>query len=177
MLYFDPKVDYGPRLNVVIWLMCSLSALFLFTRLYLKNFQNRGLWWDDYALLAAWASQTGQAGLVTYTISLGVGKANIPKENGKLLGLPVNVLSTLLILANLLGKLSFALTLLRMPARWMRIIVCFIIITLTMTLGTSSTLVWLECLEFKRKTNCVPIPTSISYNIFSCGKSCLADSG
>ncbi|KAK5651450.1 hypothetical protein OQA88_12457 [Cercophora sp. LCS_1] len=175
MLEFNPRLDYGSRLNAIIWLMISVAAIFLFTRLYLKNCQNRGLWWDDYALLAAWVFQATQAGLVSYIITLGYGKSVIPLENGRLFGLPVNMLSTFLILANFLGKLSFALTLLRMPAVWLRITVWYIIITLAATLGLSGALVWIECFDFKRKTNCVPVDISVSYNIFSCVYSAIMD--
>jgi hypothetical protein len=55
-------VDYGPQLNVLTWLLISISGLFLFTRLYLKNCQHRGLWWDDWILLASWVALATSAG-------------------------------------------------------------------------------------------------------------------
>jgi hypothetical protein len=172
MLFADKKIDYGPRLNALMWLMVSVAALFLFTRLYLKKCQMRGLWWDDYILLAAWICQTVQSGLVSFLISLGYGKPVIPKENaGPLFSLCVNFLSSFLILANLLGKMSFGLTLLRIPAVWIRLAVWYIIITLTATLGMSTVLVWIECLGVKRAANCINVDISLSYNIFSCSKS------
>lgn len=169
MLEFNPKLDYGSRLNAILWLMISVAALFLFTRLYLKNCQNRGLWWDDYALLAAWIFQAAQGGLVSYIVSLGYGKPVVPPENARLLGLPAAILSMFLIFANFLGKLSFALTLLRLPAVWMRVSAWFIIVTLAATLGVSSALIVVGCSGFKRETNCVPVDISIRYNMFSCG--------
>ncbi|KAK0724078.1 hypothetical protein B0H67DRAFT_567205 [Lasiosphaeris hirsuta] len=175
MLFLDPKIDYGPRLNTVVWLLVSVSAIFLFTRLYLKNCQNRGLWWDDWTLLAAWVCQAGQAGLVSYIITLGYGRVEIPVENLPLLGFPVNVLSTLLITANFLGKASFALTLLRIPAVWMRLVLAYILLTLAATLGLSCALVWIECFEFKRKSNCVAVDVSFKYNMFSCVYSAVMD--
>jgi len=170
MLFVDKKIDYGPRLNAILWLLVSIAALFLFTRLYLKKCQNRGLWWDDYALLGAWVCQTAQAGLVSYLITLGYGNAVIPAGNGPLFSLPVNLLSTFLITANLLGKVSFGLMLLRIPAVWMRLAVWYIIITLTATLGMSTVLVWIECLGVKRSPNCISVNVSLTYNMFSCGK-------
>ncbi|KAK3345825.1 hypothetical protein B0T25DRAFT_264654 [Lasiosphaeria hispida] len=175
MLFLDPKIDYGPRINAIVWLLVSVSAIFLFTRLYLKNCQNRGLWWDDWTLLAAWVCQTAQAGLVSYIIMLGYGKVVIPVENAPLLGLPVNLLSTLLITANFLGKASFALTLLRIPAVWMRVIVWYILLTLAATLGLSCALVWIECFEFKRQSSCVTVDVSVKYNMFSCVYSAVMD--
>ncbi|KAK4443002.1 hypothetical protein QBC34DRAFT_311816 [Podospora aff. communis PSN243] len=169
MLFADRKIDYGPRLNALLWLMVSVSALFLFTRLYLKKCQMRGLWWDDYILLGAWVCQTVQVGLVSYLISLGYGKPVIPKENtGPVFSLVVNLLSSFLITSNLLGKISFGLTLLRIPALWIRLAVWYIIITLTATLGMSTVLVWIECLGVKRAANCIDVRVSLSYNMFSC---------
>jgi hypothetical protein len=171
MLFADRKVDYGPRLNALLWLMVSVSALFLFTRLYLKKCQMRGLWWDDYILLGAWICQTVQAGLVSFLISLGYGKPVIPKENtGPMFSLVVNLLSSFLITSNFLGKMSFGLTLLRIPAVWIRLAVWYIIITLAATLGMSTVLVWIECLGVKRAANCINVDISLSYNMFSCSK-------
>jgi hypothetical protein len=166
----NSNADYGPQLNAVIWLLVSVSGLFLFTRLYLKKCQNRGLWWDDWILLASWIALTIQASLIAYAISLGYGKKFIPFANLPFFGLPVNILSSLLIIANLWGKTSFAVTLLRIPVRRMRICVWCLLISLTVTLTASVICVWVECSPFKLRRNCVPVEESIQYNVFSCGK-------
>ncbi len=163
--------DYGPQLNVLTWLLISVSGLFLFTRLYLKNCQNRGLWWDDWILLASWIALTAAGGIIAFLIGVGYGKRRIPFANFQFFGLPVNILSTLMIISNLWGKTSFGVTLLRIPVRRMRICVWTILITLTLTLTTSVLFVWLECGFFKLPSNgCVPVDVSLMYNIFSCGK-------
>ncbi|KXX73951.1 hypothetical protein MMYC01_208728 [Madurella mycetomatis] len=169
------KADYGPQLNAVIWLLISVSAVFLFTRLYLKNCQNRGLWWDDWILLASWLALTAQAGLIAHVVGLGYGKQFIPLQNLPFFGLPVNILSTLLIIANLWGKTSFAVTLLRLPVRWIRICVWCILVSMTVTLTASVILVWVECSPFKLPRKCVPVEVSIKYNVFSCAYSALMD--
>ncbi|KAK0610724.1 hypothetical protein B0T17DRAFT_457011, partial [Bombardia bombarda] len=174
-MVLDPKVNYGPQLNMVVWMLVSVSALFLFTRLYLKNCQNRGLWWDDYVLLASWMALAGQAGLVSYVISLGYGRQVIPLENIARFPVPINVLSSLLIMANLSGKTSFAITLLRIPAVWMRAIVWCIIVSMGVSLSTSAVLVWAECLPWGKEEGCVPLSISINYNVFSCAYSAAMD--
>ncbi|KAK0736589.1 hypothetical protein B0T21DRAFT_182195 [Apiosordaria backusii] len=167
-LRLDPKIDYGPQLNATVWLLVSISAVFLFTRLYLKNCQNRGLWWDDYFLLGSWILLAAQAGLIAHVVSLGYGRQVIPIENFPFFPVPVNILSTVLIIANLWGKTSFALTLLRIPERWMRVCVWCILISLTGTLVVSAVMVWISCLDIGLRGRCVPVDVSIRYNIFSC---------
>ncbi|KAK0750323.1 hypothetical protein B0T18DRAFT_428285 [Schizothecium vesticola] len=175
MFEINPKVDYGPQLNIIVWLLISISALFLFTRLYLKACQNRGLWWDDYFLLAAWLTQAAHAGVVTFLVDKGYGRTKIPRQNLRFFGVSVPVLSTLLIAANLLGKLSFALTLLRLPARWLRLVAVYIIVTLTLTLGFSCATVFVECSAARRKDNCIPLEIAVRYNMFSCVYSATMD--
>lgn len=50
----------GRRLNIVIWVLASLSTIFLSLRLYVKVFRVRKLWWDDYFLVASFVSLTGR---------------------------------------------------------------------------------------------------------------------
>lgn len=169
-LKFDPRVDFGPQLNLTIWMLVSVSALFLFTRLYLKNCQNRGLWWDDYALLASWLFLSAEAGVVSYVISLGYGKQIIPLENALKFPFPTSLLSSLMVAANLLGKISFAMTLLRIPATWMRISLAFIVVTLVVTLSGSAFLIWTECFPPVKVQQCVPTEIAAPYNLFSCGE-------
>ncbi len=49
-----PHDDQGPQLNFTIWLLAILSFGFLALRIYCKFIRRRGLWWDDYVLVAAW---------------------------------------------------------------------------------------------------------------------------
>ncbi|KAK4459467.1 hypothetical protein QBC42DRAFT_231687 [Cladorrhinum samala] len=175
----DPSTDYGPQLNTAVWILVSLSSVFLFTRLYLKQCQNRGLWWDDHFLLASWLLLVAQAALVAHVISLGYGRQVIPPRNFGRFPAPINALSTLLIVSNLFGKLSFALTLLRIPARWLRAAVWWIVVSLTATLTLSTVLVWVTCegrnLRPDGSIKCVSAEMTLTYNIFSCVYSAVMD--
>jgi hypothetical protein len=53
---FDPRDQGGTRLNIIIWLLCSLAAIFMFLRMYCKYITHRRLWWDDYVLIGSWVS-------------------------------------------------------------------------------------------------------------------------
>ncbi|KAM7198933.1 hypothetical protein V8F20_006000 [Naviculisporaceae sp. PSN 640] len=174
-LKLDPRVDFGPQLNLTVWMLVSVSALFLFTRLYLKNCQNRGLWWDDYALLASWMFLSGEAGLLSYVIGLGYGKQVIPMQNLDKFGLVVTCMSTTMVVANMLGKVSFAMTLLRIPSTWMRIALAFLVVTMVGSLSGSVLMIWTECLPPLRTKQCVPPQIAAPYNLFACGYSAAVD--
>jgi hypothetical protein len=51
-----PIENLGPHMNIVVWVLVGLSGLFLGLRIYCKFMKSRGLWWDDYLLIASWVS-------------------------------------------------------------------------------------------------------------------------
>jgi hypothetical protein len=50
----------GRRLNIVIWILASISTIFLSLRLYAKVYRNRKFWWDDHFLVASFVSLPGR---------------------------------------------------------------------------------------------------------------------
>ena len=55
-----PHDNYGPHLLGAIWTLWAVASVFLILRVYCKWFRHRGLWWDDWVLIAAWVcSETG----------------------------------------------------------------------------------------------------------------------
>jgi hypothetical protein len=48
--------DHGNQMNIVNWLLTSLSAVFVALRLYCKFLKHRGLWYDDHVLIMSWVS-------------------------------------------------------------------------------------------------------------------------
>ncbi len=44
----------GPVMRVSTWSLVGMAFIFLGLRIYCKILKHRGLWWDDYVLLAAW---------------------------------------------------------------------------------------------------------------------------
>jgi|SRR3569833_528627 len=51
-----PHNHQGPKLIATIWCLTGLAAVFLSLRIYCKFLRHKGLWWDDYILMAAWVS-------------------------------------------------------------------------------------------------------------------------
>jgi hypothetical protein len=48
-----PHDNLGPNLNIAVWILTGAALIFLGLRLYCKLSIRRGLWWDDYVLVAA----------------------------------------------------------------------------------------------------------------------------
>jgi hypothetical protein len=71
-----------------------------------------------------------------------------------------NLSSLFAILAAMLSKISFALTLFRISEFRMRNVLCFIMVTVFLALGTSALMGWIQCTpiariwDFSRKGTC-----------------------
>lgn len=46
--------NYGTHLNVTVWSLTGVSAIFLGLRIFAKQKRQRRLWWDDYVLMTGW---------------------------------------------------------------------------------------------------------------------------
>lgn len=54
---YDPSLpNNGPKVNTAVWCLFAFATIFLGLRVYCKFRRNRGLWWDDYVLIASWVS-------------------------------------------------------------------------------------------------------------------------
>ena len=124
------------------------------------------------------ATLASQSAIWTVMVSLGYGNELVPiaPENVDKVDLLLQVGSTLLIMANLWGKTSFAITLLRLPLGWTRSIVWFLLITMNIILSLSAFFVWTQCYRFGVDTNtisgikCLPRDVATYYSVFSGGE-------
>ncbi|KAJ9136866.1 Integral membrane protein [Pleurostoma richardsiae] len=170
-----PHDNYGPQLNFTIWLLTALSALFLGLRVYCKFFRHRGLWWDDYVLIASWVTLAAGVSLQSVCVSYGFGKHIWDIDHTKIL--PFLVVSTiagfLLILSAVWSKTSFAITLLRISDGWIKRFVWFVIITINIALGVSALFQFIQCWPVEKqwyphvKGTCWPKRFLVRYNIFT----------
>ena len=51
-----PVPDQGPQTAASVWVLLALATIFLALRIYSKFRKSRGLWWDDWILIASWVS-------------------------------------------------------------------------------------------------------------------------
>jgi len=53
-----PHDNAAVRLNTSIWVLLSMATAFLGLRVYCKFNGHRGLWWDDWVLIASWVGSS-----------------------------------------------------------------------------------------------------------------------
>lgn len=49
---------FGAYINAIGWLLLSLAGLVVGARIWAKVSARKGLWWDDYIVVAAWVSMS-----------------------------------------------------------------------------------------------------------------------
>ena len=67
-----------------------------------------------------------------------------------MLNLVANIAGMFSILAAMLSKTSFALTLLRISQPWMKKVIWVMIITLNVVMGVSALIQWVHCMPIKK---------------------------
>ncbi|KAF5596411.1 integral membrane protein pth11 [Fusarium circinatum] len=148
--------ERGTRLLVSIWTLCLLSLILLFLRVYCKLWRGKGLWHDDWCLIAAWVALAISVSLNTYLVSLGFGRhaATISDENLITINKTTIVGAAFGIMATTISKTSFAITLYRIATNaWMKYFLIFIIVTINVSMN----LVWIfgfaKCTPLERVWN------------------------
>ncbi len=53
-----PHDNAGPKLNIAVWILTAVAAVFIALRFYCKISRSKPLWWDDYLMLASWVRWT-----------------------------------------------------------------------------------------------------------------------
>ncbi|TLS22299.1 uncharacterized protein PpBr36_09870 [Pyricularia pennisetigena] len=174
-----PHEDFGPQVNYAIWMLTALSAVFLALRVYCKFLRHKGLWWDDHVLIVSWISLVAQTALISFNVSIGYGQHIWdfhPKDLQTFL-LMSNSSGFFSILAAMLSKTSFAITVLRISEGWTRRFVWFIIITINAFLSFAALSTYVQCTPSEKlwrpmlQGTCWPKEFIIDYNIFTAGYS------
>ncbi|KAK4446107.1 hypothetical protein QBC34DRAFT_441078 [Podospora aff. communis PSN243] len=177
------KVDFGPLLNLSIWTLSGASTGFLGLRLWAKVQRGRCLWYDDYFLVAAWASLIVSCIVQSVSVQLGFGKefgAIAPELVGTARLISV-IAGFFLILAACWSKTSFAITLLRISHGWPKRLVIFVICSINFFFVASGVIHWAQCWplrllwEQELEGECLPIQIVNGYNMFVAAYSGLMD--
>jgi hypothetical protein len=163
----------APATLGTIWPLIVMAALFIWLRIYCKFRRHRGLWWDDYALVASWIAIFINVAIHTHRVTLGFGRPadQIPDENSAQLALLTTVSVMFGVWSIAWSKTSFALSLLRIASHgWYRRLLIFIMVSMNMFLNVGVIMIWVQprsCWGTKEGTHCWPKERVITLNIAS----------
>ncbi|KAF3765049.1 hypothetical protein M406DRAFT_107000 [Cryphonectria parasitica EP155] len=157
---FMYRSDYRELAKSVYSASASITTVFLFTRLWARSTKYKGLWWDDYILIAAWACLLVAHGLCAaapiyyhYNV-LHLHPAGITTH---LAGL------SFMYVAVAISKTAFATTLLRLTAGRIRLVLWAIIIAMNTYTAVMVIQTWIDVcdsIEYpSMKSTCIPATT------------------
>ncbi|SPQ24539.1 28b4345e-900c-4955-962b-fcb257d3ae2b [Thermothielavioides terrestris] len=171
-----PRVeDFAPRLNIAIWTLTGVAALFLGLRLYCKVRRERPIRADDYVLVASWFALATSCSMLSYITTIGYGRhnADIAPGNFNYILLVSYMAGFFSILAACWSKISFAITLLYIvTGSRVKALLWFILVTVNLVLGASATIQFAQCWPPERlwhpggPGHCWPRIVVIRFNIF-----------
>lgn len=162
--------------NGVVWFLAIIAGIVLALRFWCKMSRGKGLWVDDYWLIASLGCLILTACFNSASVAFDFGKHGwrINWAEGDWLLLNMNLAGTFSIIAAAWSKTSFAFTLLRIAeARWMRFLVWFFIISLNIALGGGVLITWIQCWPVEKtwrpstEGSCWPKHIHVHYNIFA----------
>ncbi|KAK3900422.1 hypothetical protein C8A05DRAFT_35945 [Staphylotrichum tortipilum] len=170
-----PHDDAGPKINAVFWVLSIVSGIFMMARLWAKRMRRKAYWWDDWLLLMSWLVNLVGVCIISYCISLGLGKHSWDISPGNFVPLAkaFNITATMSIVASIWSKTSFALTILRLTNGWLRRLVWFLIVTTNVAMGVSALINWIHCTPIQRlwdyqvEGSCWPNNIMLHYDVFS----------
>lgn len=118
----------------------------------------------------------GQGVIISYWVTLGLGNQlyDIPLQNfTKMLPVVAYLLNTFGLFSNVITKTAFAITLLRIPLRWLRICVWAIIISMNLAVVINVIFIWTACPPLVNPgphDKCMPLSIVVRYGVFTGGK-------
>ncbi|ORY61555.1 uncharacterized protein BCR38DRAFT_476275 [Pseudomassariella vexata] len=172
-----PHDDYGPQIHLTIWTLTAVAAAWLGVRIYCKCARHRGLWFDDYVLIASWVVLIFGDISLALAVHFGFGKHtyDIPQGNFPNMLLVSSFAGFFMIVGAAWSKTSFAITLLRISSGWVKFLIWFIIVSVNVILGFSALFTWVRCWPLEKNWHpnvdgtCIPFRNIIFYNVFTAG--------
>ncbi|XDG02764.1 hypothetical protein ABKA04_002379 [Annulohypoxylon sp. FPYF3050] len=136
----------GHWINTVVWVLIGFATTFLGLRVFCKFKRSKGLWWDDWILIASWLILLVSGILTTISVATVFFQHD---QDGRMgvhdVGLLTTVTGTLFFVAAIWSKTSFALTLIRIAGPRLKVVLRIIIISMNGITCVSVVLRWLQC--------------------------------
>ncbi|KUI73283.1 hypothetical protein VM1G_09111 [Cytospora mali] len=165
---FMMRSGYAELAKTVHSTFGSLTTVFLFTRLWARSTQYKGLWWDDYLLIAAWAFQLCGNGLSAASPAHGFNILNGTTHGWTL---TFSALTTFYI-ATALAKSAFAATLLRISGGKTKTLLWFLVLLVWACSITLAVVTWLDICEqridYSLSSRCLPLGSVIWLHLGYC---------
>ncbi|KAF6838502.1 hypothetical protein CMUS01_04577 [Colletotrichum musicola] len=178
-LVIDVSKDPSPRVVSSIWVMLAVSTVFLFLRVYCKKIRCRGLWVDDYLLIASWILLLVSNILITELMRLGLGRTTIFVAHMHTLTAANGSINKA---ALALSKTSFAATLLRVSSGRRSALVWILVVSMNVLLAAGAVTAWKPACDRPADTyeailpgKCWSVRDSVIMAMVSNGYSALVD--
>lgn len=115
---FIQRPNYGELARVAHSTCATVTTIFLLSRLWARKTQYKGLWWDDYFLIAAWACLLTGNGAAASAPGFGFNILAGTADGWRMVFTSV----TFFYVGGALAKTAFSLTLMRLSSEGTRII-------------------------------------------------------
>ncbi|KAI1472125.1 uncharacterized protein F4812DRAFT_205690 [Daldinia caldariorum] len=136
----------GHWVDAVIWVLVSLSTVFLGLRVFYKLKTSRGLWWDDWVLIVSWLVLIASGVLISLCVSAVFIRHDQDNRTGVHdVGMLSTIAGSLFFISAMWSKTSFAITLFRISGPRLKIALRVIIISMNIITCVSLILRWVQC--------------------------------
>lgn len=159
---FMLKPHYGELARAAHSTFATITTIFLFSRIWARKTQYKGLWWDDYLLIAGWAALLIGNGAAASAPGYGFNMLAGTPQGWRLVFVSITFFYT----AGAFSKTAFAVTLLRLSTGRAKIMLGVIIVAVWAFSIAMSVLTWVKIcdttsLAVGLEGKCIPISTLI----------------
>ncbi|KAK1987073.1 hypothetical protein LZ30DRAFT_800337 [Colletotrichum cereale] len=162
-------------IQTVLWVLVSISALFLGLRIYCKvTYSYTKIRFEDILLIAAWMILVADAALNEFIIKSRFGRPGFPitMDNISVLATIGLASITCSFVGQVWSKTAFAISLLRMCDGWKKAFVWFAIISMNILFAFSAISFWIGCVPLQKRWDpfsdgtCYDLKWVVSFGIF-----------
>ncbi|WQF84834.1 hypothetical protein CDEST_09848 [Colletotrichum destructivum] len=170
----DDDAD-AETIQTVLWVLVSISALFLGLRIYCKvSYSYTKIRFEDILLIASWMVLATDASLNEFIIKSRFGRPGFPitVDNISVLAIIGLASITCSFVGQVWSKTAFAISLLRMCDGWKKAFVWFSIISMNVLFTFSALSFWIGCVPLEKRWKpfsegtCYDLKWVVSFGIF-----------
>ncbi|KAG8163741.1 hypothetical protein KVR01_007038 [Diaporthe batatas] len=154
----------------------AVTTIFLLTRLWARTRLYKGLWWDDYILIASWALLLCGNGLAAAAPSYGF-RIIEGTSHGWILAFSS---ISFFYIAMALSKTAFAVTLIRLSGGRTRVVLWVVVLFVCAVNIAAAVVTWLDLCDARADVKgissfCVPMQTAVWIHVANAAVTILAD--